>query len=314
MKNNLKFLMFIIGYVGFSCISLCQARSRLFSSENQLYENSIVHDPIEGSLVKKSVKVPIVSYVSTEKEAFLTPYKMGNFFKKIVVDSRDIVYEIGTQTTLKIIAGFLPFYLIGRKVDERAHAAFYNGDLHRNINQPSTVVTTLLNDGVYALPFIFLGGQALFNSDPYERRVGQIFALGTFYTWATKVLIKEIEVEAALRPLNEHFKPSPRVHGGNPSGHTAIITFLATYYGLYKGKKYGVPCALYAGLAGSLLIATNRHYVSQVIAGAGLGMIFGFAAHKVRLNLTDNYSQSQIAFGPTSDSKGRAGISFSYLF
>jgi len=309
MKRRLCILGCLLGLQTFQ--SYC-ARQRIFSSRYDFYDTKKPYNKV----IKKKITAPVTNACSVKYDSLqtLTPERTGDFFKKLVVDTRDIFSEVATPSTLKVIAGFLPFYLIGRKIDERAHAAFYNGDQHLNINQPPTALMTVFNDAVYALPFVFLGSQGIFSRDPYIRRAGQIFALGTFYTWATKVLIKEIETDAALRPLNENFKPSPRVHGGNPSGHTAIIAFLSTYYGLYKGKKYGVPCALYAGLTGALLVTTNRHYVSQVFAGAALGVIFGLAAHRVRLKLTHEEYSAKLAFGPTSDAKGGVGFGLSYQF
>ena len=306
-----KYVMIVI--MGISgMFGVCQAHSRIFVEKST--------DTLKSSKKKKHKKpemnapLPLVCAVKESPLKTITPHKVSNLSKKLCVDFKDIFIDLPTISTLKTITAFLPFYLIGRKIDNRVHATFYDAVNHRNVNQPPKFTKIVLNDLFFPLPFIVLGSMGLIHKDAYERRTGQIFAMGVLATWLTKSFIKTLKVDAGLRPLNENFNPSPRVHGGNPSGHTALAAFMAMYYGLYKGKNYGVPLAFYTGLVGSMAITTNRHYLSQLVAGAGLGVMFGIAAHKVRLALDDELYENRISFGMTSDSCGSPAFGLAYNF
>ncbi|NBQ17375.1 phosphatase PAP2 family protein [bacterium] len=303
----------IIFILGISVVfEACQARSRVFVEK---------HPDILTGLQKKkhkksqvNVPLPLVCAVEESPLKTITPNKVSNLSKKLCVDFKNIFIDLPTVSTLKTVTAFLPFYLIGRKIDNRVHATFYDAVNHRNVNQPPKFTKIVLNDLFFPLPFIVLGSMGLIHKDAYERRTAQIFAMGVLATWLTKSFIKTLKVDAGLRPLNQNFSPSPRVHGGNPSGHTALAAFMAMYYGLYKGKNYGIPLFFYTGLVGSMAITTNRHYLSQLVAGAGLGVMFGIAAHKVRLALDDELYENRISFGMASDSCGATGFGLAYNF
>lgn len=50
------------------------------------------------------------------------------------------------------------------------------------------------------------------------------------------------------------------------------------------------------------LVNCNRHYLSQVVSGAALGLIFAFAAHKTRNDTTQTWYSFQLV----ADNKGAA--------
>jgi hypothetical protein len=61
-----------------------------------------------------------------------------------------------------------------------------------------------------------------------------------------------------------------------PSGHTAEAFAGATMVSMEYGKRYKwVPYAAYgtAGVVGAMRIANNKHYLSDVLFGAGLGIL-----------------------------------------
>ncbi len=60
-----------------------------------------------------------------------------------------------------------------------------------------------------------------------------------------------------------------------PSGHTSNAFALATVAERHYGWKVGVPAYLVAGLVGASRIQQDKHYLSDVVAGAALGYIVG---------------------------------------
>ncbi len=241
----------------------------------------------------------------------ITPPKVNRLVRKFVVDTYNLWDNFFDRVSLKVFAGVLPFYLIGRKLDPDLHQHFYDADRHKNIHQPPKVMKDLLSDGAMAIPFGIYGVYNWFNKDPYKRRQAQVFTVGLFWTWTTKVFLKEIKVESGLRPWHEEFSRHERTHGGNPSGHTSMATFMATYVWMVKGGKYGYPLAIYAGLVGGLSVAVNHHYVSQVVAGAGLGIMLGVSASSVfeKATLPEN-----MEIGLATDRRGGLGVQVAYNF
>ena len=67
-----------------------------------------------------------------------------------------------------------------------------------------------------------------------------------------------------------------------PSGHTSASFALATVAASEYGWKVGVPACLLAGFVGYTRMESNKHYLSDVLFGAGLGITSGRALYRVR--------------------------------
>ena len=52
-------------------------------------------------------------------------------------------------------------------------------------------------------------------------------------------------------------------------------------YGMRFGYQFAVPLGAVTAFVGTTFLACNRHYFSQLIAGAGFGAIYALAANKV---------------------------------
>lgn len=88
----------------------------------------------------------------------------------------------------------------------------------------------------------------------------QVLMLGTVYI---------------LKTTTKNIRPNGAKHSF-PSGHTAEAFAGATLLSIEYGKDYKwVPYVAYgtAGLVGAFRIANNRHYISDVLFGAGLGIL-----------------------------------------
>jgi hypothetical protein len=81
-----------------------------------------------------------------------------------------------------------------------------------------------------------------------------------------------------------------------PSGHTAEAFAGATMVSMEYGKKYKwVPYAAFgtASVVGAMRIANNKHYLSDVLFGAGLGILstkIAYWTHQYKLNKKPNTS------------------------
>ncbi len=66
-----------------------------------------------------------------------------------------------------------------------------------------------------------------------------------------------------------------------PSGHAAESFAAASVLGSQFGWRAGAPAYLTAGLVGYSRLQSNKHWLSDVVAGAGLGILAGRAVWRV---------------------------------
>jgi membrane-associated phospholipid phosphatase len=70
-------------------------------------------------------------------------------------------------------------------------------------------------------------------------------------------------------------RPNGQDNKSFPSGHTSNSFALAAVAERHYGWKLGVPAYLVAGLVGASRLEQDKHYLSDVVAGAALGYIVG---------------------------------------
>ncbi len=106
--------------------------------------------------------------------------------------------------------------------------------------------------------------------------------LGIPFVIFGKDIIKKLDADFCLRPWHQDFcQTHKQAMGGFPSGHMAQATYIATLYGMRFGPKLAIPLAFFAAGLGIVFLNCNRHYLSQLVAGVGLGALYGIAANKV---------------------------------
>ncbi|HMF69919.1 MAG TPA: phosphatase PAP2 family protein [Flavitalea sp.] len=79
-----------------------------------------------------------------------------------------------------------------------------------------------------------------------------------------------------LKGATHQLRPDGSTYNSFPSGHTAQAFAAATFLSEeYKQRLPWIPYAAYgiAGTVGALRMANNRHYISDVLFGAGLGIL-----------------------------------------
>jgi hypothetical protein len=242
----------------------------------------------------------------------LTPKRVNGYMRNVINDTRAIGKNIFTLETMRLATVTMPFYLFSRHFDAKMHSQFYDLDLHKNKNQPPHALCKFaLDDAYISLPFIGLGLIGFIHHDPYDRRRGQIFTNGLVWAFASKILLKQIKVEGGLRPWHENFDKHKRSHGGNPSGHMTITTYMAVFWGLEKGRSWGIPLGMFTAFALGMNVSCNHHYLSQGVAGMGLGAIVGVATHAAFRNIT---MPKDMHLGFSSNDRGDLGVRFAYDF
>ena len=90
----------------------------------------------------------------------------------------------------------------------------------------------------------------------------------------------------------------------------ANVVYMATLFGMRHGPAWGIPLGLFASFVFADFLNCNRHYLSQLVAGAGLGVIFAVAASKV----VDKKLAERYSFSCGVDSQGAPCAQFCYRF
>ena len=207
-------------------------------------------------------------------------HKFGHFIGDIVIDALRLHRYLFTVDTAKVITALMPVYLTARSIDEEVQSRFYDPVCHKNINQFHHSCHTFGKHGV-GIPMVALSSLAFFAPDEDLRMTARMFAIGLPFVHSGKDVIKNLQTKSCLRPWHEDFSCKKRSSGGFPSGHMANITYATALFGIRHGIKWAAPLSLFAAFVFADFINCNRHYLSQMIAGAGFGVMYALAANKV---------------------------------
>jgi membrane-associated phospholipid phosphatase len=234
---------------------------------------------------------------------------ISDFVGGIIIDAASLLRNLFSVSSAKILTGFTPLYILTRMHDERIQKHFYDECHHHNINQFPRHCHNIAHYGV-GVPMVALSSLAIFAHDEDLRLTARMFAIGLPFVQSGKDIIKKLRFKACLRPWHENYSRHQRSSGGFPSGHMANVVYMATLFGMRHGPAWGIPLGLFASFVFADFLNCNRHYLSQLVAGAGLGVIFAVAASKV----VDKKLAERYSFSCGVDSQGVPCAQFCYRF
>lgn len=140
---------------------------------------------------------------------------------------------------------------------------------------------------------------------------GALFAFGrasndTRFRGATYDVAQAFLVNALYTTVLKEAVSRTRPDGSDnlsfPSGHTSNAFAWATVASHHYGPKVGVPAYAVAGLVGASRLESNVHHLSDVVAGAALGVIVGRSV--VRENGEPVRRKTRFSVVPMSDPSG----------
>lgn len=120
-----------------------------------------------------------------------------------------------------------------------------------------------------AATFISLGKMAFI---PHRHRQSERFLIGTTAFAVMGVLVNSLKHTIDAR------RPDGSAHNSFPSGHTATAFVGAELTRLEYGNYYGLGAYLMATTVGVLRMYNNRHWLNDVVAGAGIGVLSAHVA------------------------------------
>jgi PAP2 superfamily len=225
------------------------------------------------------------------------------------IDILKINKNLFSKRPLLAFAGFVPAYLIARHTDDSMHGRFYDNEYHKDIHQLPRKLCKAFGDEGIAVTIGVFSSLAIFARDERLRQTSSMFAKGVVAIQITKKIIKEATShECNIRPYCGRFE-KVKTYGGFPSGHMAVSSFMAFLYGIRHGRRWGIPLGAYAIANFGVGLNCNRHYASQLIAGAALGTAYAFATLKT-LNEKYEHLDCQI----TADRYGKPAIQMTYSY
>jgi membrane-associated phospholipid phosphatase len=144
--------------------------------------------------------------------------------------------------------------------------------------------------------------------------VGALFLAGRFapqgafraasYDFAQALAVNAVWTGALKFSLHRQ-RPDGSDFYSLPSGHTSTAFSLATVTQQHFGWKAGVPAYLAAAGIGLSRIESNKHYLSDVLAGATIGVIVGRTV--TRVNGEPGAKRRTFSLHPATDPRG-AGV------
>lgn len=148
---------------------------------------------------------------------------------------------------------------------------------------------------------LFLVGRAShssrFRAATYD--VAQAAIVSTVYT-------------TALKSSVQRNRPDGSDRLSFPSGHTSSAFAMASVFDAHYGPKVGIPAYAAAAAIGLSRIESNKHNLSDVLAGATLGYLVGRSVSKSN-GLPDRGREPRFAITPSTDANGTGvGAGFSY--
>lgn len=244
--------------------------------------------------------------------SLITAESTNIFFKHVFWDSGQIWKHVFELSSMKVMTATMAFYLAVKPADHIVHRQFYVPVLHKNKNTPGEFLQAFTtSDDAVMIPFLLFGAWSWIARDEMLRRKSQVFVTGLLWVYVSKIILKElVKHEVSQRPYKEEYCKQ-RLYGAIPSGHSAMFAYLAAYWGLQNGPWWGVPLTCFTLGVMALNVATNRHYISQVFVGAGLGVMFGVAASKT---FTDIKKHERFALSFDTDSRGKPALTIAFDF
>jgi membrane-associated phospholipid phosphatase len=152
--------------------------------------------------------------------------------------------------------------------------------------------------------------------------VGALFVAGRFspqgrFRSATYDFAQAMIVNGAYTGILKYSVQRTRPDGSDslsfPSGHTSTAFSLAAVANHHYGWKVGVPAYVLASGIGLSRIESNRHHLSDVLAGATIGLIVGRTVS--RLDGERPAKKRTVSIGPATDLHGQGvglGVSASW--
>jgi len=208
-----------------------------------------------------------------------------------------------------LLTGLAPAYIGARMIDKDVQSCFYAPQRHKNCCQLPNWCAHISKYGI-GIPIVALGALTVFGKTDEIRTTGRVFLVGMPFVIFGKEIIKKWNADHCLRPKSGNFCRWKKYYGGFPSGHMAEATYMAVLAGMRFGAKAAIPLSIFSLFVGASFVNCNRHYLSQIVAGAAFGAMYGLAANRV----IENEISEKFKLSLDSDQRGCPALSIGWNY
>ncbi|UOQ54498.1 phosphatase PAP2 family protein [Hymenobacter cellulosivorans] len=203
----------------------------------------------------------------------------------------------------------VPLVLIGSGVaclDN--HSGMGNYAMRQQLQEHFPAFHTRVDDYLQYMPYLELGATTMFGIEAHDDR------LNTLLVIAKSELLMSLAV-TTVKYSTRVLRPDASAHNSFPSGHTAQAFLAATIVHeelRQKSQWYGVGAYTIAAGVGTLRMLNNRHWESDVLAGAGFGILsahLAYLSHRNRWGRKPSPFCRQWRVAPTWQPGGGTGLS-----
>jgi membrane-associated phospholipid phosphatase len=193
-------------------------------------------------------------------------------------------YETPTSATASkpwyrgklVRASIVPAVLIGYGIYTQNGGGFYtNAQANRDIHKLFPTYRTSLDDFLIFAPYAELGVVALAGVESRDDRLNTLLVIGK----AELIMLTSV---FATKYLTREPRPDGSDNESFPSGHTAQAFLAASIVHTElrdKSQWYGIGAYTVATGVGALRMINSKHWQSDVVAGAGFGILSAHLAY-----------------------------------
>ena len=127
------------------------------------------------------------------------------------------------------------------------------------------------------------------------------------YDWMQAYLLN-VSLTNVLKLTVGRERPNGEDDKSFPSGHASTAFTLAAVAERHFGWKVGLPAYTVAGLVAVSRLQRNKHYLSDVLAGATLGYIVGRTVVRVNGRALDSPRRAHLSVSPVISRRTRAVV------
>ena len=197
--------------------------------------------------------------------------EIENEYQTTLKTSSIILKEIGNSNHFELKQLIVPTSLIGYGFVALSNQGLQtlNKNAKRNFNKRGTYYTTTVDNYIQYAPALAVYGLNAFGikgkNNFKDRTI--IYALSNVFSCV---------MVSPIKSISKKERPDQSACNSFPSGHTstafAAAEFLRQEY-IDVSPWYGVGGYLVATATGILRVYNNRHWLSDIIAGAGIGIL-----------------------------------------
>ena len=164
-----------------------------------------------------------------------------------------------------------------------------------------------IDDYVQYLPFICAAGLGLTGVESRHPLGGRLIVIG--YTAASFFVVTKLMKEIIYSP-----RPDGTANNSFPSGHTGTAFAGAEYVRMEYGWGWGAGAYAMASMIAFMRIHNNRHWFSDTLAGAGVGILCAHVGEWL-LEPTMRLFKREVAIVPSLDPyTGSFGAALAFNF